>query len=1202
MAQRDEMAMIADRWMLSSRRIVNWGSYEGYHEFKPSMDRTMPVTLLAGASESGKSTLVDAQISLLYPTGTPFNKASNSGRSERSDYTYLRGMLGYGDGDEPIFLRGRDGNGAPQSVWGAIVDVYSNRTTGQTLSCGKFLYLTAGDGSGDVRRQYAVWDRPLDPRTMDRFREAPFTPAQLKAAYPGCATFPNAAAFHAHIWGVMGLSEGACRLLHKIQSADAPSRLDDIFKQGVLGVPDALELARAAVDDWDRYDENFRAMEEKAKRIARLTDIQTRYGDYADAVAHLRAYDPVDPSGETGKSAIRAWAFERMAGEVRDRLPLDEAEASRLADAERIAARKADDLRDRLVQIEAQLQGHDGGNLARLETQLAQENRLLEETRAQRDRMAARFRDAGEPMPADGTAWQEARSRMTTDTADADRRMDELEAERDAAVGQRSQADRDLKTLKRDYERQSRQRTRISQSMDEARALLAKATGLTTDELPYAAELMDVREDAEEWRAAMNVVYGQLAQTILVDKRHERGFARKVSAIDPKLMTRRTWTFVDTDARYEDEPYDGWMSGKLRYREDSPFVGWLRSQTCSERLDAECVDAIDDADRQTRQVQRDGQLKSGTRGWHGTKGIAAVIGFANETYLADLRAQADDAQRRLQDADGRYRDAKAAIETLHAVRELAGALAYTPWDKVDVEAAQTRVADVEERIDAVRNDPELADLLDMKRESAERMTAAQTEASRLALSRTAAERTIDAEREWLEAHGTGAADGTAAADESAGRDPLRDVADDLAQAYERNFAGVLRPEDRAHVIVSAANAGDGTTERFADRAVAAIGTAIGQRIAALRSQADAVRAAVESKMADYIEWYAPDDDALTASVKDYKYYLDELKSLARLTAVNATDDEYANCLDKMLMDFTQLGRAIDTDARGIGEQLERINAMLDGQSFGPRHGRLSIGADVRAPETAFSGLLRRTMRMLADWKAGRGGAGTGAVAGAAADHTDARDARQAFAKCKGLVDRLREELDQVRDANGIKSYGARNLDPRCRSRFYATVHHASGPDERITSTGGKSGGALQELTSFVYGAALIYLLGGDVIGRPTYTTLFLDEALIKADGRYTQRALSVLPRLGFQVIVSAPESKTAEILEVATKAYVARRDPDTNLSDLREVVLDGLDEDYPEEDGPDSPKEDGPDGTMQGTDHSGHPGAEQSAPVRSKEV
>ena len=98
----------------------------------------------------------------------------------------------------------------------------------------------------------------------------------------------------------------------------------------------------------------------------------------------------------------------------------------------------------------------------------------------------------------------------------------------------------------------------------------------------------------------------------------------------------------------------------------------------------------------------------------------------------------------------------------------------------------------------------------------------------------------------------------------------------------------------------------------------------------------------------------------------------------------------------------------------------------------------------------------------------------------------------------------------------MKSYGARNLDPRCRSSFYAIVHHADGPDERITSTGGRSGGALQELTSFVYGAALIYLLGGGLTSEPSYTTLFLDEALIKADGRYTQRALTVLPRLGKQ--------------------------------------------------------------------------------------
>ena len=41
----DGMKIVSDKWMLQSRQIVNWGSYGGWHEFRPSMDETMPVTL-----------------------------------------------------------------------------------------------------------------------------------------------------------------------------------------------------------------------------------------------------------------------------------------------------------------------------------------------------------------------------------------------------------------------------------------------------------------------------------------------------------------------------------------------------------------------------------------------------------------------------------------------------------------------------------------------------------------------------------------------------------------------------------------------------------------------------------------------------------------------------------------------------------------------------------------------------------------------------------------------------------------------------------------------------------------------------------------------------------------------------------------------------------------------------------------------------
>lgn len=157
------------------------------------------------------------------------------------------------------------------------------------------------------------------------------------------------------------------------------------------------------------------------------------------------------------------------------------------------------------------------------------------------------------------------------------------------------------------------------------------------------------------------------------------------------------------------------------------------------------------------------------------------------------------------------------------------------------------------------------------------------------------------------------------------------------------------------------------------------------RINLLNGQADAARTGVESKMSTYIALYAADDDSLTASVEDYRYYLDELASLTQLAAVAATDAEYRRCLEQLLRSFLTIKRAIDTDASDIHDQLDRINAMLKGQQFGPKHGSLSLHADVRRPERTFWAQFIRVIGTLNDWKS--------------ADVNDSDASRKAFAAC-----------------------------------------------------------------------------------------------------------------------------------------------------------------------------------------------------------
>ena len=237
----------------------------------------------------------------------------------------------------------------------------------------------------------------------------------------------------------------------------------------------------------------------------------------------------------------------------------------------------------------------------------------------------------------------------------------------------------------------------------------------------------------------------------------------------------------------------------------------------------------------------------------------------------------------------------------------------------------------------------------------------------------------------------------------------------LAESYEQRLSGLGDATTRAHMIIGAGapqRMAQGDT--FADRVIAGIGKDLEARVSMLEGRAASARTAVEARMGAYIEMYAGGDDTIAASVDDYRYYQDELESLSKLATVEATAVEYHNCLDKLLMSFLTIKRAIDTDAGDIHDQLERINAMLDGQQFGPRHGSLSLHADVRRPERAFWSALTRVIGTLNDRKA-------------AQTDDDLDGARCAFASCAAMIDMLRREIGQIRDVNGVKRYGARNL-------------------------------------------------------------------------------------------------------------------------------------------------------------------------------
>ncbi len=686
----DGMKIVSDRWMLQSRQIVNWGSYGEYYVFRPSMDDAMPVTLLAGASESGKSTLVDAQISLLYRSGTPYNKASNSGRSERNDYTYLRGMIGISDGENgetPIFLRGRDAHAPPEHL-GALVDTYANRSDGGTVVLRKIPL-------PDRRRRAGRTAPPIRHLEPDH-RPAPHGPAPRHV-------------IHARTDGTDlprmhdARQRAGVSRLHlaghgpKRRSMQAPAQESNLPTRP----PNSTTSSNRACSMCPNPSGSPAKPSTTTTGSARTS---TAWKTKWNASPSCRTYKPATANTPNKPAnAANTRPSTPTASKARRRSPHGHGRAwpakyapdcHRATQSQGIPGRhrpvSAAHRRTRHANRSCQrtMNGIDGGSLQQLGKDFERARQDADEARRQRHAIAERFERVEGRLPADEQTWNAKRAALALSLDTYDKAFGRRAIRIPADGGGTSRPAGRTRPVEAGLPAQDRKQDAHQRRHGPCAQAHRTGDGLGRDGTAVRGRTDGRGRGDERWRLAMDVTYAPIAKTILVDKRHEQGFAAKVSAIDPTRMTRRAWRFVDTDAQYDSACNEGWMSSKLRYKEDSPFVGWLKEQTASQRFDARCVEAIDDMGRAERQVQVDGQIKSGDRGFHGVKGLRQVIGFVNERYLAELERQLDGAERALEDADRRGRQMANAMTLLQDEHELALTVADLPWGKIDVDGLE----------------------------------------------------------------------------------------------------------------------------------------------------------------------------------------------------------------------------------------------------------------------------------------------------------------------------------------------------------------------------------------------------------------------------------------------------------------------------------------------------------------------------------
>lgn len=1096
----------AGQWRISAIQLLNWGTYQGRHRIGIHRNGTAFV----GGTGVGKSTFLDAVQTVLADASVRFNTAAQDGdvrANGRSFVTYIRGVRG-----QPV-LRTTAGGveryvedclRPDREVRSAVAVTWDNGL-GETITACRAMRLPAtGTTSSDVDHVLFWLHGDIDVlEVLNRTTTTRFTKTEFVKGLPdGARVFQNdRRGYISSLAPVIGLDadrngkrdyEKIIKLLVKAASGKGVNTVDALFKQFALDessidhkVDEAINRFSHVKDIWSQITRDRDQIKMLAPVVARVTDHDAMVA--RQSVAQTLDENPpaVGTGGQVTGSVpsrlggpVAAWFYER-ALPLLDRT-VDEKKEQIRADSDTITdlAAEAKGLQNTLDALARDLHAAGGDKIGELEQERDRLEDALERLRTARERLSRHCDQVSHDLPADAAAFAELRaaaSRKTETAAEQGRQAEEFQQQ---ALKEQGVLEHELDQKRGELAHAMASDRAVQAILDQLRTEVADATGIVAEDLPFVSELVDVRDGEERWRTAVEHALGGFTRVMLVHAGEDR--ARVTDYLHRHdLRSRIAVQGVETSARHRLlDPVPDTVPHKVVFDEDSEFTPWLR-QEIGNRYAATCVEDAEDARRHGGYtVTRSGLVRTrGDRWTKSARGTQYPIGFTNARYVEQLRAEADDLDRRLSRQKTAVAAADAEVKRLAAVHAAWTGIQEVAWKEVDVTSCQNSITELTRRIDAL-DSGEIQQLRQQQEQLREK--------------RDGVVGTIGTRRSQLEDHEAELEDLYARKEEIPQIKDWPEVSDEQAtmigELYARAFPdSEVRADPRSMTDlgertetlrrVIAAATWDGETERlrsviqmglnaFAGRwpdAVASLGTSFGSRHEYVRLHDHLVHDGLPQAQEEFDQYYA---------------------SFTR-------------------RDLQDLLRTLEDEQKAVDERLRPVNRVLAQVAFGESGSSMRIERRKETP-TEYREFVQRVQAVTQN-----------AVGG----DDEERDER--FRKHLELMEWLASDSAQIARERSMA------LSLTRRTHFDAIVTDSSGEQRRYSGTESSSGGQGQELVSALLGAALRFQLDS-ADGRLVYAPIVMDEGFVKADQGVTTRAIETLQSLGFQAVMAVPEGKTED--------------------------------------------------------------------------
>ena len=1087
------------QWRAQTFQMVNWGGFHGYK----AVDLSPASTLITGASGTGKSTMLDAYLALMTPSDTPFNAASNDAATgkartgeSRSIVTYLRGKMD--STADAATGRMKDVVLRSGTQWGGIAMTFVDDHGRQFTALRVYRVPATANAYRDLTKQLGTYDGFLDLRNFAEISDTKFDKRTIRAHVPGIRLADGPEDFAATLYARLGIGANgngamAIRLLARVQAGMPVPSVDRLYKQMVLERPITYEKAETAIRHFEALEESYREMKQESEKEAVLARIPNLHDDIQTAQATIDQVDTFKHDRE-GTTPFHLWRLNAEFNllDVAEALLAEQhaTEGQKYKDAEEAEA----ELRRQIAQNEAEQRSNGQDTLERLDTEISDLTRLQGEIR----RAVAQFEDEASHVVGLAPATQADYDRLQVR---AKAFLDDYEA---STTSSRDERDRlrdiegplvtTLSELTEERDLLNKRAGLVPPRLDRLREAVSEASGIPVADLPFVAELIDLKPGEDRWRKAAEVALFAPARVMLVNADDLDHLSTSIDHL--RLPGRINFEGVE-HAAHTEVAYDPTrVSGKLAFK-DSPFSRWVQNRVRGNDVDALCVEGPQDLRGHGLRVTVNGQTRSGKKGAHGEIGDKPIIGFSNEARRAEVEAEIVQVSEELAAVRA---DIKAVENNSAGLREQHAAfmaVARTRWADIDAQGNARALESKQAERTTILNDnqplkalKDAHDRLDEEREAA-------------SIRKHAAKDARDkANKKYL-----------AVVDD-------KDTLGRAVEAIERAQEIILEDEQVAYLDALFAEVAIDPTdhERFARNATL-LKNRLSERTRTAHKDLEQASLALQERFAEYQRNWR--DDTLGGTGLDaYDNYAAVLQRI-RDTGLGEKKDEWRLRMGKWSSeDLVPLDGAFAAAFAEIDHRLDPVNRVLSTLPFSPKGYRLEIRKRVRASDDFQH--FRAELESLAS--------GTSNL-------TTADQLEDQF-------NRLHEFMKRIQEPKSGGSTASREhlLDIRQHIEITAVALDHNDVQQAVYATlGGKSGGESQELVAFIVGAALRYQLGDEERDRPRFAPVFLDEGFVKSDGEFANRAVQAWKQLGFQLIVGAPVDKVRALLPSMDQALLVTK-------------------------------------------------------------